>query len=84
MNQYLHVKERKIDLIDKKLDILDDILILKLSVDDLRRIMKVFGFVEYRMELEGEMYLDWYDKDLMNRLNKTYRVLLQEGEIECL
>ena len=60
------------DLLDKKLDILDNIFLIALTVDDLRRIMKLFSFVEYQMELDGETNLDWYDKDLKNRLEKKY------------
>ena len=70
------------DLLEKKLNILDDIYELELSVDDLRRIMRAFSFVAYKMELDGEMYLDLYDQDLMNRLDNNYRSLLHESGVD--
>ena len=72
------------DLIDEKLNILDDIFMTALTVDDLRRIIKVFGFVEYQMESDGETYLDWYDKDLKTRLEKKYRIVSEKGGFHCL
>jgi hypothetical protein len=71
------------DLLERRLHILDDIYKIELTVDDLRRIMKAFCFVAYKMELDGERYLDRYDKDLMDRLDKKYRVLLFENGIDC-
>ena len=70
-------------LIERKLHILEDVCNIELTVDDLRRIMKAFSFVAYKMELDGESYLDRYDKDLMTKLDKKYRVLLHEGGIDC-
>lgn len=71
------------DLLEKKLHFLDYICNIELTVDDLRRIMKAFCFVAYKMELDGEMYLDRYDKDLMDKLDKKYRVLLHEYGFDC-
>ena len=71
------------DLLEKRLQFLDYILLTELTVDDLRRIIKVFGFVEYQMELDGENYLDCYDQDLKNRLERKYRAILKEGGIDC-
>jgi hypothetical protein len=72
------------DLFDKRLEILDDIFLIELTVDDLRRILKVFEFVKYQMELDGEMYLDCYDRELKNRLERKYGVLLKKGNINFL
>jgi hypothetical protein len=72
------------DLLDKRLEILDDIFLIELTVDDLRRILKVFEFVKYQMELDGEMYLDCYDKELQNRLERKYCILLKKGNLNFL
>jgi hypothetical protein len=72
------------DLFDKRLEILDDIFLIELTVDDLRRILKVFEFVKYQMELDGEMYLDCYDKELQNRLERKYCILLKKGNLNFL
>ena len=71
------------DLLEKKLNILDYMCKLELTVDDLRRIMKAFSFVAYKMEIDGETYLDSYDKDLMLKLDEKYRVLLKRCGINC-
>jgi hypothetical protein len=53
-------------------------------VDDLRRLLNLFRFVEQRSEDEHPSYRDWRDLDLQLRLQDKYRGILKEEGIGCL
>ena len=71
------------DLPDKKLEILDKVIKLELTVDDLRRILMIFRFLKYRMEIDGENQFDLYDEVLMKWLEHQYNDSLEMEGINC-
>ncbi len=70
--------------IDRKLCLLDESCTLDISIDDLRRLLNLFRFVEQKMEDDEAPYLDWGDLDLQLRLDERYRSILKEEGIGCL
>jgi hypothetical protein len=72
------------DLTDTKLKVLDKVIKLDLSVDDLRRILMSFRFVKYRKEIDGNSHFDIYDEVLMSWLEHQYRDSLRMEGISCL
>ncbi len=60
------------DLADKRLEILDSIINMDITVDDLRRILMLFRSVKYRMEYDDENHLDLQDEVLMRWLEHLY------------
>ncbi|UCB44428.1 MAG: hypothetical protein JSV25_09395 [Spirochaetota bacterium] len=71
------------DLYDKRLEILDKVIKLELTVDDLRRILMIFRFFKYRMETDGENQFDLYDEVLMKWLEYQYNDSLKMEGINC-
>ena len=72
------------DLTDRKLKVLDKVIKLDLSVDDLRRILMSFRFVKYRTEIDGDSPFDIHDEVLMSWLERQYRDSLRLEVITCL
>ena len=71
------------ELSDKRLEILDKVIKLELTVDDLRRILMIFKFLKYRMEIDGENQFDLYDEVLMKWLEHQYNDSLKMEGINC-
>jgi hypothetical protein len=69
---------------DRKLSLLDEDCMLDITVDDLRRLLNLFRFVEQKMEDERYPYMDWGDLDLQLRLQERYQGILKEEGIRCL
>jgi hypothetical protein len=72
------------DLADKRLEILDKVIRLDLTVDDLRRILMLFKYVKYRMQGDDENHFDLYDEVLMRGLENQYSESLRMEGISCL
>jgi len=60
------------DSADNRLEILDRVINLDITVDDLRRILMLFRSVKYRMEYDDENHLDLQDEVLMRWLEHLY------------
>ena len=71
------------DLPDKGLEILDKVIKLELTVDNLRRILTIFRFVKYQMEIDGANQFDLYDEVLMKWLEHQYNDSLEMEGINC-
>jgi hypothetical protein len=71
------------DLADKRLEILDSIINMDITVDDLRRILMLFRSVKYQMESEDESNLDINDEVLMGWLEHLYNETLKIEGINC-
>ena len=71
------------DLPDQRLEILDKVIKLELTVDDLRRVLMTFRFVKYRMEIDGENQFDLYDEVLIKWLEHQYNDSLKMEGINC-
>ena len=72
------------DLIDKRLEILDKVIRLDLTVDDLRRILMLFRYVKYRMQGDVENSFGLYDDLLMRGLENQYSEFLRMEGINFL
>jgi hypothetical protein len=70
--------------IDRRLSLLDYKLTMELSVDDLRRILNLFKFVELKMEDDDYPYMDWSDVELQMRLQDQYHQILKSEGIGCI
>ena len=71
------------DLADKRLEILDSIINMDITVDDLRRILMLFRFAKYQMESEDESHLDINDEVLMRWLENLYDETLKIEGFNC-
>jgi len=64
------------DSADNRLEILDSIINMDITVDDFRRILMLFRSVKYRMEHDDESHLDINDEVLMSWLEHLYNETL--------
>ena len=71
------------DSADNRLEILDRVINLDITVDDLRRILMLFRSVKYQMESEDESNLDINDEVLMGWLEHLYNETLKIEGINC-
>ena len=71
------------DLADKRLEALDTVINMDITVDDLRRILMLFRYVKYRMEYDDENHLDLHDEVLMRWLEHLYTESLRIEGINC-
>jgi hypothetical protein len=71
------------DLADKRLEALDRVINLDITVDDLRRILMLFRYVKYRMEYDDESNFDLHDEVLMRWLEHLYNESLRIEGINC-
>lgn len=69
---------------DRTLSLLEEDCMLDITVDDLRRLLNLFRFVEQKMEDEQYPYMDWGDLDLQLRLQERYQGILKGEGISCL
>jgi len=60
------------DSVDERLEVLDTVINLDITVDDLRRILMLFRYVKYRMEYDDESHLDLQDEVLMRWFEHLY------------
>ena len=60
------------DLADNRLEALDAVINVDITVDDLRRILMLFRYVKYRMEYDDESHLDLQDEVLMRWFEHLY------------
>ena len=71
------------DSADERLEILDSIINMDITVDDLRRILMLFRFAKYQMESEDESHLDINDEVLMRWLENLYDETLKIEGFNC-
>ena len=68
---------------DKRLEILDNIINMDITLDDLRRILMLFRYVNYQMEPEYESHSDFNDEVFMSWLEHLYNDSLKIEGINC-
>lgn len=68
---------------DKRLEALDAVINLDITVDDLRRILMLFRYVKYRMEYDDESHFDLHDEVLMRWFEHLYIESLRIEGINC-
>ena len=71
------------DSADERLEILDSIINMDITVDDLRRILMLFRSVKYQMEYDDESHLDINDEVLMSWLEHLYNKTLKIEGLNC-
>lgn len=69
---------------DERLEALDIVINMDITVDDLRRILMLFRYIKYRMEYDDECHLDLHDEVLMRWLEHLYTESLKTEGIICL
>jgi hypothetical protein len=68
---------------EKRLEILDSIINMDITVDDLRRILMLFRYVNYQMESDDESNPDFNDEALQSWLEYLYNESLKTEGIVC-
>jgi len=68
---------------DKRLEILDSIINMDITVDDLRRILMLCRYVNYKMESEDENHSGFNDEVLKSWLEYLYNELFKINGINC-
>ena len=68
---------------DKRLEILDSIINMDITVDDLRRILMLFRYVNYQMESEDENHSGFNDEVLRSWLEYLYNESFKTEGINC-
>ena len=71
-------------LVDKRLEILNKVIRLDLTVDDLRRILMLFRYIKYRMQGDIENSFGLEDDLLIRGLENQYNEFLRMEGINCL
>ena len=71
-------RAKRLDEEEKRLQLLDEKVSLRLSLDDLRRILLLFKAVTYLMAQDDEPYLDAGCHDLESRLDTLYNATLKK------
>jgi hypothetical protein len=72
------------DLTNKRLEILDKVIRLDLTVDDLRRILMLFRYIKYQMQGDVENSFGLYDDLLIRGLENQYSEFLRMEGINCI
>jgi hypothetical protein len=67
----------------ERLEALDIVINMDITVDDLRRILMLFRYIKYRMEYDDECHLDLRDEVLMRWLEHLYTESLRTEGINC-
>jgi hypothetical protein len=67
----------------ERLEALDTVINMDITVDDLRRILMLFRYVKYRMEYDDENHLDLHDEVLMRWFEHLYTESLRTEGINC-
>jgi len=68
---------------EKRLEILDSIINMDITVGDLRRILMLFRYVNYQMESDDESHPDFNDEALKSWLEYLYNESLKTEGIVC-
>ena len=71
------------DTIDERLEALDRIIKLNITIDDLRRIIMLFRYINHQMEYNDESHIDLHDKLLMRWFEHIYDESLKKEGITC-
>ena len=71
------------DPADKRSEILDSIINMDVTVDDLRRILMLFRYVNYQTEPDDESHHDIHNEVLVSWLEHLYNETLKIEGINC-